>query len=120
MTRNIIISLVVSLPLTVILETVFLLAAGKRGRRDLLLLVLANVVTNPAVVLIYSVAAAYTGLHRAVIITPLEITAVFIEGYYYKKYGADFRRPYLFSVAANAFSYGAGFLIQFIAGLMLC
>ena len=43
---------------------------------------------------------------------PLELFAVLTEGFYYKKYGRCFRRPYLFSLAANMVSFGIGELIQ--------
>ena len=105
-------SLAISLILTLALETGFFFIAGKRNIKDLLLLVMVNIITNPAVVLIYWLMIMYTDLHRAAIIVPLELFAVFIEGRYYKKYGHDFKHPYLFSIAANAFSFGSGVIIQ--------
>ena len=101
-----------SLLLTIALETGFFLVIGKRGRKDLLLVVMVNILTNPAVVLIYWLAAIYTDLGRVIVIVPLEILAVLTEGFYYKKYGDSFKRPFVFSLAANAISYGLGVLIQ--------
>ena len=106
-------SLAVSLILTLALESGFFFIAGKRNVKDWLLLVMANIITNPAVVLLYWLAVLYTGLHRAVITIPLELAAVLVEGRCYKKYGDNFKRPYLFSIAANVFSFGTGVIIQY-------
>ena len=105
-------ALAVSLILTLALETGFFLLIGRRNKKDLLLVVLANIITNPAVVLLYWLAVLYTDWNHAIIKMPLEIFAVLTEGYYYGRYGKDFKHPYLFSVAANAFSFGIGFIFQ--------
>jgi len=105
-------ALAVSLILTVILEAGFFLLAGKRNEKDLFLTVMANIITNPAVVLLYWLAAAYTDWNLILVKIPLELSAVLTEGYYYRKYGQDFKHPYLFSVSANAFSFIAGAVIQ--------
>ena len=44
----------------------------------------------------------------------LEIAAVLTEAFYYHRYGVSFRRPLLFSLGANAFSFGIGELITLI------
>jgi hypothetical protein len=111
MNRELLGAMANSLILTLVFETGFFLLIGKRNKKDLLLTVLVNVVTNPAVVLIYWLAPLYTDLNRAAAAAALELSAVFIEGRYYKKYGRDFWRPYLFSAAANAVSFGIGALI---------
>ena len=105
-------ALAISLILTIVLETGFFLLTGKRDKKDLLLVVLVNIITNPVVVLLYWLAVLYTDLHAYIIMIPLELFAVFTEGYYYKKYGRGFRCPYLFSLAANMFSFGTGLIIQ--------
>ena len=107
-------SLAASLLLTLVLETGFFLLVGKRAKKDLLLVVLVNVLTNPVVVLSYWLVAAYTDLNPTIAIISLELLAVLAEGHYYGRYGRGFKRPYLFSVGANAFSFGAGMLIQFL------
>jgi hypothetical protein len=106
-------ALAISLILTLALETGFFFATGKRDKKDLLLLILVNILTNPAVVLTYWLMVLYTGWNAVIIIIPLEIFAVLTEGFYYKKYGRCFKRPYFFSLAANAFSYGTGVLLQY-------
>jgi hypothetical protein len=112
MSGKLINSLIISLVLTVALETSFFLIIGKRNKKDLLLVVMVNIITNPVVVLLYWLAALYTDWNGAIIKVPLELFAVLAEGYYYKKNGNDFKRPYLFSTAANMFSYWTGVLIQ--------
>jgi hypothetical protein len=115
MALSLIRSLVISLGLTLALELAFALVAGKRGR-DTALVCLVNVLTNPAVVLLYILAAAYTAIPPWVLKGALEIAAVLTEAFYYRKYGTNFRRPLLFSLSANAFSFGAGELISLIVG----
>jgi len=105
-------SLVISLALTLVLEAVFFLLAGKRNKKDFLLVLLVNLLTNPVVVLCYWLTILYTDLNIAIILIPLELFAVLTEGYYYKKYGNNFRRPYLFSITANMFSFWLGVLLQ--------
>jgi len=107
-------ALAISLVLTLALETGFFFVTGKRDKKDLLLVILANIITNPVVVLTYWLTVLHTDLNTVIIIIPLEVFAVVTEGYHYKKFGRSFRRPYLFSLAANIFSYGTGVLIQFI------
>jgi len=112
MPQIILTSLILSLLLTVALETGFFLLTGKRDKKDLLLVVLVNILTNPVVVLSFYMAVIYTGWNQTVIKIPLELFAIITEGYYYKKYGRGFKRPYLFSAAANMFSFWIGVIIQ--------
>ena len=122
MNQTLIASLTISLFLTIVLEIGFFILAGrrftsKRDKKDYLLVVLVNVLTNPVVVLIFWLTTEYTDWNTVMILMPLELFAVLAEGFYYKKYGSSFRRPYLFSTAANMFSFGIGVLIQmFIYG----
>jgi len=102
----------ISLALTLVLETGFFLITCKRDRKDLLLVVMVNILTNPVVVLIYWLAVVRAGWNMIMVLAPLEVSAVLIEGYYYKKYGRCFKRPYFFSLFANAFSYFSGLLLQ--------
>ena len=107
-------SLGFSLALTIAIEAGFFLLTGKRDKKDLLLLLLVNVITNPIVVLLFWLAALYTDWNTYIVLIPLELFAVLAEGYYYKKYGNCFRNPFLFSLAANMVSFWAGELIQLL------
>ena len=112
MDRDLLVALGISLALTLVLETAFFLLTGKRNKNDLLLVILVNVITNPIVVLVYWIATRYTGWNTGIVKIPLEVFAILTEGVYYRKYGRGFRQPYLFSVAANIFSFTAGIIIQ--------
>jgi len=112
--QNLLFSLALSLALTLILESGFFFIAGKRNKKDLLLVLLVNVITNPIVVLFYHLSVMFTDLHRVIIIIPLELFAIICEGWYYKKYGMDFKRPFLFAISANVFSYGVGLILQLL------
>ena len=113
MSRELLYALAVSLVATLAFEAGFFWLIGKRGKKDLLLVIAVNVITNPAVVLLYWLAVLYTGINPILVKAALEILAVLTEGFYYKKYGQEIRRPFLFSLAANAVSFGLGMLIQF-------
>ena len=112
MATTVITSLALSLSLTLVLEAGIFLLIGKRDKKDLLLVILVNVITNPAVVMLYWLGSLYTAWNMNLVLIPLELLAIFVEGYYYDKYGRDFRRPYMFSVGANMFSFGVGLAIQ--------
>ena len=117
MNQTLVTSLVLSLLLTIALEMGFFLLVGKlftskHDKKNILLVILVNVLTNPVVVLLYWLTALYTDWNTVIVLIPLELFAVSAEGFYYKKYSGSFRHPYLFSIAANIFSFGTGILIQ--------
>ena len=114
MTKALLVSLVASLLLTLLLESGFYFLVGKREKKDYLLLLLVNIITNPVVVLSYWLLALYTTWNLNLVIVPLELCAVVVEGIYYKKYSRELNRPYLFSLCANSFSYGVGALLQIL------
>jgi len=105
-------SLAISLVLTLAFEAGFFFLAGKRNKKDLLLLVLVNTITNPLVVLCHWLALVSAQLNAALLLVPLEIFAVVAEGALYRRFGEDFKRPYLFSLSANSFSFALGMLLQ--------
>jgi hypothetical protein len=111
-------ALAVSLTMTLILESLFFVLLCKcsklckPNKKDWLLLVLVNIMTNPPVVLTFWLVVLFTDWNARILQIPLELLAVLVEGYFYKKYGQDFKRPYLFALAANAFSFAVGVLLQ--------
>jgi len=114
---SLLLSLLLSLGLTLVFEAAFFFCIGNRDKRDLLLLVLVNVITNPVVVLLFWLNSYYTRWNVVLVTAVLEVLAVMAEGLYYKRYGQSFRRPFLFSLAANAVSYGLGLLLQALVAL---
>jgi hypothetical protein len=102
----------ISLGLTLLLEGLIALVVGVRDKKDLLLVCLVNVLTNPAVVLCYHLNSAYIGINQVLVKLILEALAVLTEGLYYRKYASGIRHPFWFSVLANGFSFGVGLLLN--------
>ena len=86
-TQVLIFSLSFSLTLTIILELGFFLivSAIKRScnKKDLLLVILVNVITNPVVVLLFWLAKWYTDWNIVIILILFETFAVLTEFYLY-------------------------------------
>ena len=82
-------SLAVSLALTLILEGLLALLWGVKDRRDWLLLILVNVVTNPIVVSLHHLLGGGIALTAG-----LEAAAVVSEWLAYRRWGRD-TRPHL-------------------------
>ena len=102
--------LAVSLALTLILEGLFALIWGVRRRQDYLLMLLANVLTNPAVVLFHCLVS-----DGAAALAASEVLAVLAEAALYRRFGSEKLRPaLLFSLCANVFSFCCGLLLNFI------
>ena len=105
-------SLLSALLLTEAIELPVCLLWGLRGR-DLLFVLLANVLTNPAVNVLYALACLYTPIPPAAALAVLEAAAVIVEWIVYRC-AAGTKRPFLVSLTANAASFGFGFLITTI------
>lgn len=103
-------SLVLSLIMTWLLELAFAFLLGIRRSKDLFLILLVNLITNPAVV--YLALTFRYSLPSRFLIPLLESLAVAVEALYYRSYALTIRHPWLFSLAANGFSYGIGWLLQ--------
>ena len=112
MNSRLLYALLTSLFLTLFFEACFFYLTRKRNKKDLLLLCLVNILTNPLVVLFYWLAVLYTSLNSVIVKLILELCAIMTEAYYYKNYGEEFRHPFLFSLAANIVSFGIGLFIQ--------
>lgn len=101
-------TLVISLALTLILESAFGLLWGIKGKRDWLLLLLVNVVTNPIVVTLHYFVSSHW-----VFVLILEVSAVVAEWLAYRKWGKTTHPAFLFSLCANCFSYFSGVLFNY-------
>ncbi len=104
--------LAVSLLLTLLLEEGFALLWGLRGRRELTLVALVNCLTNPTVVLLYHTAVGLRHWSPVLAAAVLEGGAMAVEWWCYRAFSEQVRRPFLFSLLANAFSYGTGCVIS--------
>ncbi len=101
--------LFLSLILTLAIELVYALGWKVRGR-DLWIIVLMNVITNPLVVL-------WNGftIQEGYLISTLlpELAAVAAEAFFLKRFGKDISYPILLAVCINTFSYVLGCIINY-------
>ena len=110
---QIFLSLFISLALTLAAETVFV-AAVKRRPLDILLSILANFATNPLVNALHMLLVLSYGLPKIPVIAALEVFAVSAEALLYRTCSDSFRRPLLFSLAANGISFSLGLVFNAI------
>ncbi len=103
-----------SLLLTLLLEEGFALAWGLRWRYELTLVALVNCLTNPPVVILHYTAVTLRGWPVLPVAAVLEISAVLTEAYCYRRGSRALKRPLLFAVLANLFSYAAGKALQIL------
>ena len=106
---NIFVSLAVSLALTLALELAFAVVWGVR-RDDLPLVALANVLTNPVVVLCHALAALWLIVFLTPVTLALELGAILVEGWLYTT-RSRIRFPWAFSLCANLLSFTVGQLL---------
>lgn len=106
--------LAVSLLSTLIFEGLFALAWGLRSRRELTVVALVNLLTNPAVVLLFHTAVGAWKLNAVAVTIVLECSAVVVEWLCYRSCSQQLKRPFLFSLLANLCSYSLGFLLNLI------
>lgn len=106
--------LAVSLLLTLVFEEGFALLWGLRGKRELGLVALMNCLTNPPVVLLYHTAAGLWHWNAAMVTVVLEGLAVLVEWRCCRAFSEQVKRPFLFALLINLFSYGAGCVINLL------
>ena len=109
-------SMAASLFLTLALEVSAAFILGVKGKRDLAVVALAQLATNPAVVITTLFMYLRFGMAgRLAALAVLEPLAVISEALIYKKsLGSDKIRPILLSLALNGISFAAGELINFL------
>ena len=99
--------------LTIIIEVLFAILFKVRNKKDLINIMLVNIITNPIVVItsIY-LNLKYGLLYHDISIIILEISTVLFEGYCYKK-ALNYKKinPFLLSLILNFLSYFIGKLI---------
>lgn len=105
----------ISLLLTLVIEILIGLIWGMRNGRQILLVILVNILTNPCVNFLNLCGKSLWnfGIGWQIV---LEIAAAVAEAGIYvifsKKDGWNIRHPVLLSVCANAVSYGIGCIIS--------
>lgn len=105
------ISLALSLFLTLLFEGLFALLWGLRGWREWAVVALVNVLTNPAVVLLYHLSTGLWGVNAILVTLVLECAAVVVEWQCYKRCSYQLKRPFLFALLANVISYSIGCIL---------
>lgn len=107
--------MIVCLISTIIIELIIAIILKIKGK-DLINVILVNIMTNPIVVTIpYYLNVNYGLIYRNISLFILEILTVISEGYIYKKY-LDFKEinPYLLALILNISSYTIGIIINYI------
>ncbi|MBR4986081.1 MAG: hypothetical protein IKY83_10120 [Proteobacteria bacterium] len=103
---------IIALALSILIELSVALIAGYRDRKTLKVVILAQIITNPIVVLISNLCIIYTALPIWAFHAPLEIAALCVEWLIYRRYAKKIHSPFLFSLAANASSYIIGVVLS--------
>ena len=103
---------------TIVIETLLAIVFFKiRRGPDILIVVLAQVATNPVVELVVGIlypafiyqSAPDLAWTSYIVIVVMELAAFAVEGFIYSK--AEFKRPYLMSLVLNLTSVTIGFLL---------
>lgn len=100
-------SMALALGLTLFLELAFALIWGLQ-KKQLLLVILMNILTNPAVNLLYAL-SCQIGWNTLGTILVLELAAILTEGLCCR---GIIPRPWLFALMVNGFSYSMGELLK--------
>ncbi len=102
-----------SLGLTLVPETAVALLCGVR-KKALILVILVNILTNPAVVYLHLLLRSFFPLAVPLWQIPLELCAVLTEGFCYSRTDSGIKHPWRLAVIANLCSYSLGLLINMI------
>ena len=99
---------------TIIIELSVSILLGVRNKKDIINIVLVNVVTNPIVVLFpYIIGLRYGNSPRYIVLFILEILTFIFEGCIYKKYLKYNKiNSYILSLILNIMSYFIGNIIN--------
>ena len=102
----------ISLLLTLLIEGLVAFLWGIRGKKEFLLVLLVNVLTNPMAVLVYWLYQIYVGEQLLPVQIIIELAVVVVEAYVYRSFSVDDRfqipRPIPLAIVANVCSWGIG------------
>ena len=105
----------VSLGATFVLETLVMILMGEHSKKNLLLLVLINILTNPMAVYLSYVGRLLLGLSEILIQLPIEIGVILVEVGIYTWFSKDenwkIKRPILLGILTNVFSWSIGLMM---------
>lgn len=111
-----ILSLLISLFLTIIIELTVSFIIGIRDKDDIKVVILVNICTNPIVVYIANCLMLFTNdFIYNIGVAILEILVVMVEFVLYKKYlKFDKVSPFVISLINNVISFSIGVIINYI------
>lgn len=101
---------------TILIEFVGSIIIGVRNKKDLINIILVNIMTNPLVTSIPVYFNIRYGIfERNIALGILEILTLVVEGFIYKKY-LEFKKinPYMLSLILNSLSFFIGELINLL------
>lgn len=105
--------LIICLILTIFLETFLAIILKVRTKKDILNIILVNILTNPIVVIVPFLLNRYGRYARNISLFILELLTFITEGYIYQKTLKYQKiKPYTLSLILNLFSFGMGLLIK--------
>ena len=106
----------VSLGLTLVIEVVMGLLMGVRKFKNILNIILANLITNPLLVSVtYYVGIMYSDITNYITLGVLEVLAVITEGLLYKKYlKYDKIKPLALSLILNITSFAIVSIVNLV------
>lgn len=100
----------ICLGLTIVVEVLFAFILKVRDKKDFVNIILANIITNPIVVIIpIYINFKFGSTYYYISLIILEIMAVIVEGILYKKF-LNYKRinPFVLSIILNILSYVSG------------
>ena len=105
----------VSLGMTIVLEALVMIVLGEHSKKNMLLLLLINIFTNPMAVYLAYVGNYLTRLSDVVIQLPIEILVILVEVGIYKWFSKDknwnIKKPILLGTLANIVSWSVGLMM---------
>lgn len=105
--------MLICLSSTIVIELIMSLLLGMRNKKDILNVILVNIMTNPLVVSILMYITYNRLLNTTISIIILEILVILTEGFTYKKVLTfDKINPYVLSLILNISSYFIGGLLN--------
>lgn len=105
--------MLICLSSTIVIELIMSLLLGIRSKKDILNVILVNIMTNPLIVSIIMYITYNRIFNTTISIIILEILVVLIEGFTYKKVLTfDKINPYVLSLILNISSYFIGGLLN--------
>ena len=109
-------SLFISLISTLLIELPILFMLGVRSRRDILVAVYANVLTNPVVVFLANLLFVFYPSYAWGGISLLEMSAFLTEGFVFKScFSQKNLNPWVLSFLANLISFETGIVISYFS-----